>query len=39
MTDEAMAQLAAILPPEMRGAYADAATGSAQPKWLEFLEA
>jgi 1-acyl-sn-glycerol-3-phosphate acyltransferase len=35
MTDEAMAQLAAILPPEMRGDYAD--SDPAQHKWLEFL--
>ncbi len=39
MTDEAMVQLALLLPPEMRGAYADAAAGVAQPKWLEFLDA
>ncbi len=39
MTDEAMAQLAVLLPPEMRGAYADAAVGLAQPKWLAFLDA
>jgi 1-acyl-sn-glycerol-3-phosphate acyltransferase len=37
MTDEAMAQLAALLPPEMRGDYADATTRAAPPKWLEFL--
>ena len=34
MTDEAMAQLAAVLPPEMRGAYADAAPNVH--RWLEF---
>ncbi len=35
MTDEAMAELAALLPPEMRGDYAD---GTAAPsQWLEFL--
>lgn len=36
MVDEAMAQLADQLPPEMRGDYADA--DSAQRKWVAFLE-
>ena len=36
MTDEAMAQLAAVLPPEMRGDYAHADPDQRQ--WLEFLE-
>jgi len=36
MTDEAMVQLAQLLPPEMRGDYADADPG--QRRWLEFLE-
>jgi 1-acyl-sn-glycerol-3-phosphate acyltransferase len=35
MTDEAMGQLAQLLPPGMRGEYA-AVTG--QPTWLEFVE-
>jgi 1-acyl-sn-glycerol-3-phosphate acyltransferase len=35
MTDEAMAQLAATLPPDMRGDYA--AADPAQTRWLEFL--
>jgi 1-acyl-sn-glycerol-3-phosphate acyltransferase len=35
MTDEAMAQLAACLPEEMRGAYADADPD--QHGWLEFM--
>jgi len=34
MTDEAMVQLAAVLPPEMRGAYADADPNAS--RWLEF---
>ena len=37
MTDEAMVQLAQLLPPELRGDYADAAPG--QHRWLAFLEA
>lgn len=36
MTDEAMAQLAQLLPPDMRGDYAEA--DPAQHRWLEFLE-
>ncbi len=35
MTDEAMAQLASYLPPEMRGAYAE--TDPGRNRWLEFL--
>jgi len=37
MTDEAMVQLAQLLPPEMRGDYEDADPG--QHKWIAFLEA
>ncbi len=37
MTAEAMAQLAALLPPEMRGAYAQA--DPEQHRWLTFLDA
>ena len=37
MTDEAMVQLAQLLPSEMRGDYADADPG--QHKWIAFLEA
>jgi len=37
MTDEAMAQLADALPPQMRGDYAEA--DSSVNEWLEFLEA
>ena len=37
MTDEAMVQLAQLLPTEMRGDYADGDPG--QHKWLEFLAA
>jgi 1-acyl-sn-glycerol-3-phosphate acyltransferase len=37
MAGEAMVQLSQLLPPEMRGDYADA--DPAQYKWLEFLEA
>jgi 1-acyl-sn-glycerol-3-phosphate acyltransferase len=37
MTDEAMVQLAQLLPPEMRGDYADADPG--QHRWLVFMEA
>ena len=36
MTDDAMVQLAAVLPPEMRGAYADGDPDRSQ--WLEFLD-
>jgi len=36
MTDEAMVPLAQLLPPEMRGDYADA--DPAQHKWVEFLD-
>ena len=36
MTDEAMAQLAAILPPDMRGAYAELVGTTT--RWLEFIE-
>lgn len=36
MTDDAMVQLAALLPPEMRGAYADGDPSHSQ--WLEFLD-
>jgi len=36
MTDEAMVQLAAVLPPEMRGAYTDADPNVH--RWLEFVE-
>ncbi len=35
MTDEAMAQLSALLPAPMRGAYAEAP--AAEPRWLEFI--
>ena len=35
MTDEAMVQLAQLLPTEMRGDYADG--DPQQHKWLEFL--
>jgi 1-acyl-sn-glycerol-3-phosphate acyltransferase len=37
MTAEAMAQLASLLPAEMRGAYTDA--DAENHKWLRFLEA
>lgn len=39
MTDEAMAELAALLPPEMRGDYADgaAAAGVTGGRWLQHL--
>ena len=37
MTDEAMVQLAQLLPTQMRGDYADEDPG--QHRWLEFLEA
>ena len=39
MTDEAMAELATLLPPEMRGDYANgaAATGVTGGRWLQHL--
>jgi 1-acyl-sn-glycerol-3-phosphate acyltransferase len=36
MADEAMVQLAQLLPPELRGSYADADPG--QHRWLELLD-
>ena len=36
MTDEAMAELAALLPPDMQGAYADLI--GTKTRWLEFID-